>query len=512
MGWFNFLDAAIEAVRYRNKHRRRTDGNSITVTARVVSPPIPFNTRDAQLLYGDPSENRRREEARREQGSPSVASRVGAFAFRGYIVDKDWPQNPHLMVRNPCDMSTAVGTQIADIEDAIKLCTKFISEEGYSGPMPKVGDWVKVRLNKIRQPGKDSGSWNTADGDFISISDQDDITAADPAYSIFTDHCSSLTEAFRNNSSPGSAVTGPPGSSNLPTPPGAPPSGQGEVAITPDAPPIIQACEAAGYVMFHDGKVNLIGVRAQEVVSSDQFIDTMFISWKTGESWETRSYPITTTPGKYVLENPLWPKNAAPSGKRTAILKPGQYNEWQFWSHRGRYVSLGQVASGTGLTIYGDFTRDSTKHADQHASPQPESPGGSINIHKSVGSGVARSLTYNKKAGSTPPKGSWSEGCQVFQSADQYDEFMQVLFSKKDLMPRVEGWNNLTNGYQLPELSGPIVRGNYPTFTYTLLTYLDFDVASNTIPSGPGTFGRPKTVLDERIDAQEIMDVPVEAV
>jgi len=196
MAGLESLNNAVEAVRHRNRSAQRTEGNSITVTARVVSPPIPFNTADADLLYGDPTLNRERRASLQRRGLASAPSRMSAFVFRGYIVDKDWAQNPHLLITNPCSMAQAMGAQIADIEDAIKLCTKFISEEGYGGEVPKVGDWVKVRLNKIRQPGNNEGSWNAAIGDFINMAETEDIPAE--AASSQDPACSSLVNQFRN--------------------------------------------------------------------------------------------------------------------------------------------------------------------------------------------------------------------------------------------------------------------------------------------------------------------------
>ena len=466
MAGLESLERAVQAVRHRNKQSQKTEGNSITVTARVVSPPIPFNTADADLLYGDPSANREKEASRVRRGlDPSSASRMAAFVFRGYIVDTDWPQNPHKLIRNPCAMAEAKGAQIADIEDAIKLCTKFVSAEGYNGQMPKVGDWVKVRLNKIRQPGNNEGSWNTALGDFINMAETEEIpaetmTPSDP-------QCSSLVDQFSNTPHVGSAADGVQGI----------PAGSGSVDITPGIPPIVQACMAKGYSMYTDGKVNLIGVRAHEIVSSDLFVDTMYISWKSGKQWETRSYPITTKPGRYVLQNPIHPKGSAK--KRTAILKPGQYSAWQVWDHNG-HVALGQRAGP--VTIYLDDTMDDIVHAEQHSSPAPtvSTTTSGINIHRShkPNQGIAPDLTYNKSG--TPPYGSWSEGCQVFASPFQFDEFMKIIISKMDLMPKSTGWNNLTQGRRHPKVAGR--TGQFPTFTYTLINYLDFDVASNTYP------------------------------
>lgn len=463
MAGLESLANAVEAVRHRNRSAQRTEGNSITVTARVVSPPIPFNTRDADLLYGDPNVNREREASRQRRGVTNTPSRMAAFVFRGYIVDKDWPQNPHILLQNPCAMATAEGTTIADIEDAIKLCTKFVSEESYSGQMPKVGDWVRVRLNKIRQPGNNEGSWNTALGDFVNMAETEEIPAEtsnppDP-------QCSNLVRTFSNMSSVGSAADGVSGI----------PAGSGSVEITPDVPPIVQACMAKGYSMYTDGKVNLIGVRAQETVSSDLFVDTMFISWKSGENWETRSYPITTKPGKYVLQNPL---HGNP--KRTAILKPGQYSSWQVWDHHG-HVALGQLAGP--VTIYLDNTADSIVHAEQHSSPAgTESGYYGINIHRShsPSQGTAPDLTYGRGS-RTPPYGSWSEGCQVFSDPAQFTEFMQIIINKMPVMPKTAGLSNLTNGNRHPKLSTN-QSGQFATFTYTLINYLDYDVAASTYP------------------------------
>lgn len=138
----------------------RTVGNSITVLARVVSPPVPLNDIDVSRIYG----------LDKKTVAPDESGRTKSiFVFRAYIADSDWEQNPHRFIPDPCEMSQSDAAALPSIYRIINLCTKVTSEHSYAGKMPTVGDWINIRLNKIRQPGANGGSWDTANGDFVGM-------------------------------------------------------------------------------------------------------------------------------------------------------------------------------------------------------------------------------------------------------------------------------------------------------------------------------------------------------
>jgi len=190
------IEAAGELLLRAGRDAEKTIGNSIIVLARVVSAPIPLSTQDAIQIYGleTPAQQRTREALEDATGEKSKS----IFMFRGYIVDADWDQNPHRFVPDPCEMSRANSASLAKILNTISLCTKVTSEHGYTGKRPKVGDWVNIRLNKIRQPGSNAGSWDTANGDLVGMALVSEIQAQASA----DDNCDSLIDLFKGNAAP----------------------------------------------------------------------------------------------------------------------------------------------------------------------------------------------------------------------------------------------------------------------------------------------------------------------
>ena len=146
--------------------------------------------------------------------------------------------------------------------------------------------------------------------------------------------------------------------------------------------------------------VNIIGVRASER-SAGRFDDYIILKYWAGDEWAFFSFPATTDPGGYYLENPM-------NVRGTAILKPGQYRQaFAIGTHRG-YPALVQVEP---VTVYRDGNRDG--NLDIENAPEDTGMFG-IHIHH---------------AGAVPSKkvGRWSAGCQVFQDAAHFDFFMQIV-------------------------------------------------------------------------------------
>ena len=163
-----------------------------------------------------------------------------------------------------------------------------------------------------------------------------------------------------------------------------------------------------GYAFFERGNhnLNIVGVRNSSGDAS-RFDDFIIVINKSSGSWVCDTYPITTEPGPSILRRPI----AAVKHKGTAILVPDQYRStYEIGTHGGkrRYTAL--VQRGGKVKVVRDNNRDSKP--DYH-NPEEEGWFG-INIHRHWGSD-ARVNT-----------GGVSAGCQVFQSSEDFYEFMDT--------------------------------------------------------------------------------------
>ena len=172
------------------------------------------------------------------------------------------------------------------------------------------------------------------------------------------------------------------------------------------------AVKAKGYVWFEDANnkgfdVNIIGVRnsatGQKVTNA--FDDLLTISYKENGEWKFHSWSATTDPGKKgVLES----KNKA----GVARLVEGQYRgSHTIRLHQGKYEALGQAKN---VKVY----RDANKDLNYDETKIQEGVFG-INIHKA---GVDSTYVEN-----------WSEGCQVFKKAADFEEFMKICRKARDI-------------------------------------------------------------------------------
>jgi hypothetical protein len=166
---------------------------------------------------------------------------------------------------------------------------------------------------------------------------------------------------------------------------------------------IEKAVKAKGYAWFEgaqDFDVNIIGVRnsstGQKVTNA--FDDYITLSYKEGGVWKFHSWMATTDPGKKgMLEG------KASGG--VARLVEGQYRgSHSLGLHQGKYEALRQVKP---VKVYRDGNKDLTYDENKIA----EGVFG-INIHKA---GVDSTFVEN-----------WSEGCQVFKRAKDFEEFMVI--------------------------------------------------------------------------------------
>lgn len=163
------------------------------------------------------------------------------------------------------------------------------------------------------------------------------------------------------------------------------------------------AVKSKGYVWFagtKDYDLNIIGVRnsatGQKVTNA--FDDCITVSYKLGGEWKSHCWMATTDPGrKGVLES----KNAA----GVARLVEGQYRgSHSIGLHQGKYEALRQTKP---VKVYRDANKDLT-----YDETKIQEGIFGINIHKA---GADSTLVEN-----------WSEGCQVFKKAAEFEEFMAL--------------------------------------------------------------------------------------
>ena len=168
---------------------------------------------------------------------------------------------------------------------------------------------------------------------------------------------------------------------------------------------IQKAVKSKGYVWFEDTSnkgfdVNIIGIRnsSTDTKVTNVFDDAISVSYKDGGNWVYNEWANTTDPGtKGVKEY----HNAA----GVARLVPGQYRgAYTLGLHQGKYEALRQQKS---VKVYRDANRD----MNYDETKIQEGIFG-INIHK-----AGADSTYVE---------NWSEGCQVFKRAADFEEFMTI--------------------------------------------------------------------------------------
>ena len=172
------------------------------------------------------------------------------------------------------------------------------------------------------------------------------------------------------------------------------------------------AVKSKGYVWFEDTAnkgydVNIVGIRntstGQKV--TNVFDDYLTVSYKENGQWKCHVWPATTDPGKKgVMES----KNK----DGVARLVEGQYRGSHIIRlHQGKYEALGQDRP---VKVYRDANKDMIYDENKIA----EGVYG-INIHK-----AGADSTYVE---------NWSEGCQVFKRAKDFEEFMVIMRKAKDV-------------------------------------------------------------------------------
>ena len=154
-------------------------------------------------------------------------------------------------------------------------------------------------------------------------------------------------------------------------------------------------------------ELNIVGVRHNSTIHN-KFDDLLYVFWKNNaRKWEGKYFTITTDPGTFWLNNPENPKG-------TAILKEGQYS-YQLGLHKGEYEALVQQKP---VTVFRDYDRNAILDFNNG---KQESGFFGINIHRA--NAVGKTKTIDK----------YSAGCQVFEDASDFANFLILSKKHKDL-------------------------------------------------------------------------------
>ena len=173
---------------------------------------------------------------------------------------------------------------------------------------------------------------------------------------------------------------------------------------------IEKATNEKGHKYFTGGDydVNIIGVRNSETKNkvTNKFDDCLTLSYKIDGEWQFHCFPCTTDPGTHWVENIM-------NDKGVEILKPGQYRgSHTLRLHQGKYLALGQQKP---VKVYRDNNRDNKYDLLEE------------NVHEGI-----YGINIHKAGADSTYVENWSEGCQVFKRAADFEEFMKICRKSRD--------------------------------------------------------------------------------
>ena len=158
-----------------------------------------------------------------------------------------------------------------------------------------------------------------------------------------------------------------------------------------------------GFVLYTKPyQLNIVGLRGQSTVPNS-FDDEIHVFYtKPDGNWNYHIYPATTDPGTYWLNNPMYEQG-------TAILSQGQYvDSYALGMHKGKYEALVQVKP---ITVIRDYDRNAVLDFNNG---RKQTGIFGVNIHRAESNGTTKFI------------GKYSAGCQVFQNAEDFAEFMSL--------------------------------------------------------------------------------------
>ena len=156
-------------------------------------------------------------------------------------------------------------------------------------------------------------------------------------------------------------------------------------------------------------ELNIVGLRSKSIIPN-RFDDEIHVFYKVSAlNWFYHVFKSTTDPGTFWLRQPMQPQG-------TAILAEGQnIGCYQLGMHRGQYLALVQRRE---VTVIRDYNRDAV--LDFKNGLKTSGLYG-IDIHRANKSGTTNTVDKN------------SAGCQVFEDANDYGQFIKLCEKHKDL-------------------------------------------------------------------------------
>lgn len=129
-------------------------GSNMEFLVRVLTPPIPMGRMEQNAVYRFMRTGRIAERPTTMVAglTDAIAREMGAlptsdvpFSFQGRILAEPGRPSPHSFLPDPCNLPVAQDRLKAT--QLITLHTNFRSPAGYTGPVPRMGDIVKVSLD-----------------------------------------------------------------------------------------------------------------------------------------------------------------------------------------------------------------------------------------------------------------------------------------------------------------------------------------------------------------------------
>lgn len=149
-------------------------------------------------------------------------------------------------------------------------------------------------------------------------------------------------------------------------------------------------------------ELNIVGLRSESTIPN-RFDDEIHVFYKVSPiKWNYHVFKATTDPGTFWLRNPMQEQG-------TAILAQGQYvNAYGLGLHRGQYLALVQKKP---VAVIRDYDRNAT--LDFYNGTKTNGMYG-INIHRANKTGTTKTVDKN------------SAGCQVFENAELFAQFLAL--------------------------------------------------------------------------------------
>jgi len=125
-------------------------GDNMEFLVRVLAPPMPMGRFEQNAIYRFMRTGGRAQTAAEAAAAVLAREMSGStsdipFSFQGRILGEPGRPSPHSFLPDPCSIDSAQNKLKA--VQLITLHTNFRSPAGYTGPVPRMGDIVKVSLD-----------------------------------------------------------------------------------------------------------------------------------------------------------------------------------------------------------------------------------------------------------------------------------------------------------------------------------------------------------------------------